>query len=101
MSFATDPSGPGVPPACAAAPRRVPQHRVLDPHAHHLVAYHGVAVAVLAVELDCPVDRRLAREAPAADRDPLVHERGERDPPAVADVAETVRVGNAYVGEIH
>ena len=50
----------------------------------------GIAVAVLAVELDGPVDRRLAREAAAADRDPLVHERRERDAPAVADVAEPV-----------
>ena len=43
---------------------------------------------------------RLAREAAAADRHPLVHQGGERDPPAVADVADAVRVRDADVGEV-
>ena len=37
----------------------------------------------------------------AADRHPLVHERGERHAPAVADVAEALGVGDADVGEVH
>ena len=37
----------------------------------------------------------------AADRHPLVHERGQGDPPAVARRAEALAVGDADVGEVH
>ena len=39
--------------------------------------------------------------AAPADRRALVHERRERDGPALVDVAEPVVVGNAHVGEEH
>jgi hypothetical protein len=41
----------------------------------------------------------LARPRPAADGHPLVHQRGLRDHPARADVAEPVGVGDPHVGE--
>jgi hypothetical protein len=41
----------------------------------------------------------LAGQRGAADRDPLVHQRRLRHPPAVADLPEAVRVGNPHVGE--
>ena len=41
-----------------------------------------------------------ARDA-ATDGDPLVHQRRERDPPPLADVAEPLLVGDADVGEVH
>ncbi len=37
----------------------------------------------------------------AADRDPLVHQRGVGDPPAGPDVAQPVGVGDAGVGDEH
>ena len=37
----------------------------------------------------------------AADRHPLVHQRGERDPPAIAGRAERLGVRDARVGEVH
>jgi hypothetical protein len=43
----------------------------------------------------------LPRQRPAADGDPLVHQRGLRDPPAIADAADPVGVGDACVGEEH
>src|SRR2546429_3815200 len=44
---------------------------------------------------------RLAGRGSAADRDPLVHQRGTGDPPAVADRPEPVRVRDPYVGQEH
>ena len=39
--------------------------------------------------------------AHGADRDPLVHQRGERHPPPLAGLAEALAVGDADVGEVH
>ena len=41
----------------------------------------------------------LAGQPHAADGDALVHQRGLGDPPALADLAEAVGVGDADVGE--
>ena len=43
----------------------------------------------------------LPRQRPAADGDPLVHQRGLRDPPAFADAADPVGLGDRGVGEEH
>src|SRR6202034_4678830 len=43
--------------------------------------------------------RRSGRD-PRSDGKTLVHQRRQRYVPAVADLAETLRVGNAHVGEI-
>jgi len=43
----------------------------------------------------------LAGDGVAADGDPLVHQRGGGHPPALADLAEPVLVGDAHVGEEH
>ena len=48
-----------------------------------------------------PVAGAAAAGAAAADRRPLVHQRGERDAPAFVDVAEAVRVGDAHLVEEH
>ena len=52
---------------------------------------HGVAYQSLA-----PLFLRQSAEG-----DPLVHQRGDRDPPPGADVAEPALIGDAYVGEVH
>ena len=62
----------------------------------------GIVGAELLPHLD-----RFADEATApcwnlaADGHPLVHQRREHDPPAVADVAEPLGVGDPDVGEVH
>ncbi len=104
-SLATEPSGPGR--ARLAVGRRPcvrePQHLGVDPEAGEPVAAHVVvALGVLAPDLERVADgTRLPAGNRAADRHALVHQRGERDPPPVAEAADAVGVGHAHTGQVH
>ena len=61
-----------------------------------------MALGVLAPDLERVADRpRVPAGNRAADRHALVHERGERDPPPVAEAADAVGVGHSHTGEVH
>src|SRR5262249_48905248 len=105
-SFATEPSGPGVPALRLAAGRRVggrrafaiggrprvrePQDFGVDPQTGEPVAPHPiVTLRVLAPDLQRVADRsRVAAGDRATDRDALVHQGGERDAPPVAEAPD-------------
>ena len=104
IALPIEPSGPGLPTDAQLPGADVgePEHLGADPEGHQLVLAGGVVVAPRLPGLDGLADEPGAlRGHPAADGDPLVHEGGEHDPPAVARLAEALGVGDARVGEVH
>ena len=103
-SLPIEPSGPG-PPTVAAARERSEVSRWASDRSHSWVQpvpqHRGLQVGPRRPQRDGVGDgARPAPAAAAAERAALVHQRGHRDAPAVADVAEPVRVGDAGVGEV-
>ena len=100
-----EPSGPGIAhlAVLVGADVREPQHLGADPQLHHLVELGLTALGREVLErLDERADdARAPLRDRAADRDPLVHQRGQRHAPAVADRAEALAVGDPGVGEVH
>ena len=99
-----EPSGPGS-PILRFWLARMFVSRSTSARIHSFITSSRVAASLrslgqVAPHLDQRGDRaRALRRDRAADRDPLVHQRGQRDPPAVAGLAEQLGVGDAGVGE--
>ena len=76
----------------------------MDDEVGELLAHERVVVEpeVPAISIDAGQQADAAAAAAAgADRRPLVHQRRERDGPAVVDVAEAVGVGDPHLVEEH
>ena len=104
-SLPMEPSGPG-PPTVAEARERSdgealrlgPQPQLGEPIPQH----GGLQIRAGGPQRNSVGDRaRPSAAAAGSERAALVHQRGHRDPPPVADRAEAVRVGDAGVGHVH
>ena len=107
MSLAIEPSGPGLPalPVLPGPDVGEAQRLGLDPQLHEAVAGGRVSCR-RPLRSRCARPRRwrpspgAAAAAAAADGGALVHQRGHRDPPALADVADAVGVGHPDLGHV-